>query len=170
MFVPLYANLIYGDSVVYQNFCKFNYEAWNIEHCWKSGQKYCWYSAGDFIIASFTHGHGQCSICLAGFDGNCLNKGHLEIAIISQTILIFITLTGYYSKYRGSVHIIISFTWNRNWLSFINPMIKVFIICNSLTDIFLPFQQTSSWLLLSLTAFTNQTFASIYWKIYSVKW
>lgn len=92
-----------------KNFCKFNYEAWNIEHCWKSGQKYCWYSAGVFIIASFTHGRGQCSNCLAGFDGNCLNKSHLEIAIISQTILIFITLTGYYSKYRGSVHIKIMF-------------------------------------------------------------
>ena len=33
----------------------------------------------------------------------------LEIAFIIQTILIFITLTGYYSKYRGSVHIIIMF-------------------------------------------------------------
>ena len=75
----------------------------------KVSKKCRWYSAGDFVIASFTHGHGQCSNCLAGFDGNCLNKSHLEIAIISQTILIFITLTGYYSKYRGSVHIKIMF-------------------------------------------------------------
>ena len=75
----------------------------------KVSKKCRWYSAGDFVIASFTHGHGQCSNCLAGFNGNCLNKSHLEIAIISQTILIFITLTEYYSKYRGSVHIKIMF-------------------------------------------------------------
>lgn len=29
---------------------------------------------GDFVIAPFTHGCGQCAACLAGFDGNCLNQ------------------------------------------------------------------------------------------------
>ncbi len=61
------------------------------------------------MITSFTHGRGQCSICLARFDGNHLNEGHFIIAFISQTILTFITLTGYYSEYLGSVHIIIKF-------------------------------------------------------------
>ena len=75
----------------------------------KMGKKCCWYSAGDFVITSFTHGRGQCSICLARFDGNHLNEGHFIIAFISQTILTFITLTGYYSEYLGSVHIIIMF-------------------------------------------------------------
>ncbi|CAK1229990.1 zinc-binding dehydrogenase [Fructobacillus fructosus] len=32
---------------------------------------------GDFVIAPFTHGCGECQACLAGFDGDCLdpNKG-----------------------------------------------------------------------------------------------
>ena len=29
---------------------------------------------GDFVIAPFTHGCGHCAACLAGFDGDCLNK------------------------------------------------------------------------------------------------
>lgn len=29
---------------------------------------------GDFVIAPFTHGCGHCAACLAGFDGNCLNR------------------------------------------------------------------------------------------------
>lgn len=29
---------------------------------------------GDFVIVPFTHGCGHCSACLAGFDGDCLNK------------------------------------------------------------------------------------------------
>ncbi|MBP2058011.1 alcohol dehydrogenase [Lactobacillus colini] len=28
---------------------------------------------GDFVIAPFTHGCGQCRACLAGFDGTCMN-------------------------------------------------------------------------------------------------
>ena len=28
---------------------------------------------GDFVIAPFTHGCGQCAACRAGFDGSCLN-------------------------------------------------------------------------------------------------
>lgn len=31
---------------------------------------------GDFVIAPFTHGCGHCAACLAGFDGNCLNKSN----------------------------------------------------------------------------------------------
>lgn len=29
---------------------------------------------GDFVIAPFTHGCGHCAACLAGFDGDCMNK------------------------------------------------------------------------------------------------
>ncbi|BCA85909.1 Zn-dependent alcohol dehydrogenase [Enterococcus saigonensis] len=29
---------------------------------------------GDFVIAPFTHGCGHCAACLAGFDGNCMNR------------------------------------------------------------------------------------------------
>ena len=29
---------------------------------------------GDFVIVPFTHGCGECAACLAGFDGDCLNK------------------------------------------------------------------------------------------------
>lgn len=29
---------------------------------------------GDFVIAPFTHGCGRCPACLAGFDGDCMNK------------------------------------------------------------------------------------------------
>ncbi|VDG20414.1 Zn-dependent alcohol dehydrogenase [Lactobacillus sp.] [Lactiplantibacillus mudanjiangensis] len=29
---------------------------------------------GDFVIAPFTHGCGHCAACLAGFDGDCLNR------------------------------------------------------------------------------------------------
>lgn len=30
--------------------------------------------AGDFVIVPFTHGCGHCTACLAGFDGDCLNR------------------------------------------------------------------------------------------------
>ncbi|MDD9138903.1 alcohol dehydrogenase catalytic domain-containing protein [Fructobacillus sp. CRL 2054] len=30
---------------------------------------------GDFVIAPFTHGCGECQACLAGFDGDCLDPG-----------------------------------------------------------------------------------------------
>ena len=30
--------------------------------------------AGDFVIAPFTHGCGQCDACRAGFDGSCDNQ------------------------------------------------------------------------------------------------
>lgn len=33
---------------------------------------------GDFVIVPFTHGCGKCAACLAGFDGNCLNKGNFK--------------------------------------------------------------------------------------------
>lgn len=29
---------------------------------------------GDFVVAPFTHGCGQCAACKAGFDGNCMNS------------------------------------------------------------------------------------------------
>ena len=29
---------------------------------------------GDFVIAPFTHGCGECAACKAGFDGNCTNR------------------------------------------------------------------------------------------------
>ncbi|USS92827.1 zinc-dependent alcohol dehydrogenase family protein [Fructilactobacillus ixorae] len=29
---------------------------------------------GDFVITPFTHGCGHCAACLAGFDGNCMNR------------------------------------------------------------------------------------------------
>lgn len=29
---------------------------------------------GDFVIAPFTHGCGECAACKAGFDGNCMNQ------------------------------------------------------------------------------------------------
>lgn len=29
---------------------------------------------GDFVIAPFTHGCGHCAACLAGFDGDCMNR------------------------------------------------------------------------------------------------
>ena len=29
---------------------------------------------GDFVVVPFTHGCGHCAACLAGFDGDCLNK------------------------------------------------------------------------------------------------
>ena len=75
----------------------------------KVSKKCRWYSAGDFVIASFTHGHGQYSIYLPRLMVIISIKVILEIAFISQTILTFITLTRYYSEYRGSVHIIIKF-------------------------------------------------------------
>jgi len=31
-------------------------------------------NVGDFVIVPFTHGCGHCAACLAGFDGDCLNK------------------------------------------------------------------------------------------------
>lgn len=36
---------------------------------------------GDFVVAPFTHGCGECVACRAGFDGNCLNKGSDDEAI-----------------------------------------------------------------------------------------
>lgn len=55
----------------------------------KMGKKCCWYSAGDFVIASFTHGRGQCSICLARFDGNHLNEGHFINSVYQSDYLNF---------------------------------------------------------------------------------
>lgn len=34
---------------------------------------------GDFVIAPFTHGCGHCAACLAGFDGDCLNRTDSEV-------------------------------------------------------------------------------------------
>ena len=75
----------------------------------KVSKKCRWYSAGDFVIASFTHGHGQYSIYLPRLMVIISIKVILEIMFFSQTILAFITLTWYYSEYRGSVHIKIMF-------------------------------------------------------------
>ena len=75
----------------------------------KVSKKCRWYSAGDFVIASFTHGHGQYSIYLPRLMVIISIKVILEIMFFSQTILTFITLTGYYSEYLGNVHIIIKF-------------------------------------------------------------
>lgn len=33
---------------------------------------------GDFVIVPFTHGCGKCAACLAGVDGNCLNKDNFK--------------------------------------------------------------------------------------------
>ena len=55
----------------------------------KMGKKCCWYSAGDFVIASFTHGRGQCSIYLARFDGNHLNEGHFINSVYQSDYLNF---------------------------------------------------------------------------------
>ena len=34
---------------------------------------------GDFVVAPFTHGCGHCAACLAGFDGDCLNRPDTEV-------------------------------------------------------------------------------------------
>lgn len=35
---------------------------------------------GDFVIVPFTHGCGHCAACLAGFDGDCMNRQPIENA------------------------------------------------------------------------------------------
>ena len=61
------------------------------------------------MIASFTHGRGQCSICLARFDGNHLNEGHFINSVYQSDYLNFHYANWVLSEYRGSVHIIIKF-------------------------------------------------------------
>ncbi|ETY74951.1 zinc-dependent alcohol dehydrogenase family protein [Lactiplantibacillus fabifermentans] len=37
---------------------------------------------GDFVIVPFTHGCGHCAACLAGFDGDCLNRDENDTEIV----------------------------------------------------------------------------------------
>ena len=37
---------------------------------------------GDFVIAPFTHGCGQCDACCAGFDGSCDNHPGNNLSLI----------------------------------------------------------------------------------------
>ena len=58
---------------------------------------------GDFVIAPFTHGCGQCDACRAGFDGSCDNHQVITgLGVYRLSISVSTLPTGPLSKFRGN--------------------------------------------------------------------
>lgn len=41
---------------------------------------------GDFVIVPFTHGCGHCAACLAGFDGDCMNRDDSKVGYQAEYV------------------------------------------------------------------------------------